>query len=67
MATVRDNPKKVGEKRTPITIPFARHLIRTFHGLRIQNLIRQAKYGLRKLAITVAVTYYRLVLSEVCL
>jgi len=44
-----------------------KHLPGTRHGLRIQNLTHQAKYGLYKEAVTVAVTHYRLVLPEVCL
>jgi ribosomal protein S12 methylthiotransferase accessory factor YcaO len=44
-----------------------KHLPGTRHGLRIQNLTHQAKNGLCKEAVTVAVTHYRLVLPEICL
>ena len=56
MTTVGGNSKKVGEKRTPIPLPFAKHLTETRHGLRIQNLTHQAKNGFCKVVVTVAVT-----------
>ena len=67
MTTVRGNSKKVGEKRTPIPLQFAKHLTGTRHGLRIHNITPQAKHGLCKVAVTIAVTHYRLVIPEICL
>ena len=67
MTAVRGNSKKVGEKRTPVPLTFTSHLKGTRHGLRIQKITYQAKHGLCKVAVTVVVTHYRLVLPEVCL
>jgi len=41
-----------------------KHLPGTRHGLRIRNLTHEAKRGLCKVAVTVAVTHYRLLLPE---